>query len=76
MSCNKSSKSKEKINNKNKVHNVELVFHENLLKSLNQIYEKQNLELLKAISEEKMIPLNDLLKFGYDQSTITIPPDE
>jgi hypothetical protein len=71
MSSKKSSK--EKKNNK---FQVELVFHENLLKSLNQIYEKQNLELMKAVSEEKAIPLNDLLKFSYDQLTVTIPLEE
>lgn len=60
-------------NNKKKV--VKLVFQENLLKSLNHIYEKQNLEIMKAISSEKTIPLSDLLKFGYDQPTIIIPPE-
>jgi hypothetical protein len=61
-------------NNKKKI--VKLVFQENLLKSLNHIYEKQNLEVMKAISSEKTIPLSDLLKFGYDQPTVIIPPDE
>ena len=65
-----SSKKKIKQNDKKKV--IEIVFPENLLKSMNKIYEKQNQELMNAISQEKTIPINDLLKFMYDQQTIII----
>ena len=52
---------------------IELAFHENLIKSMNQMYEKQNLELLTAISDEKAIPLTDFLKFIYDEPKVSIP---
>jgi hypothetical protein len=51
---------------------IKLVLQENLLKSLNKIYERQNHELLKIISIEKTIPLNDLMNFMDDQSSIFI----
>jgi hypothetical protein len=68
-----SSKKKIKQNDKKKV--IEIIFPENLLKSMNKIYEKQNQELMNAISQEKTIPINDLLKFMYDQQTIIITPE-
>jgi Rod binding domain-containing protein len=68
-----SSKKKIKQNDKKKV--IEIIFPENLLKSMNKIYEKQNQELMNAISQEKTIPINDLLKFMYDQQTIIINPE-
>ncbi len=51
---------------------IKLIFQENLLKSLNKIYERQNHELLKIISIDKTIPINDLLNFMDDQSSIFI----
>ena len=46
---------------------IQLVFPENLLKSLNKIQYKQNYELLKVVSEEKLIPLTVLSDFLDDQ---------
>lgn len=46
---------------------IQLVFPENLLKSLNKIQYKQNYELLKVVSEEKLIPLSVLSDFLDDQ---------
>jgi len=51
---------------------IKLVFNDNLLKSLNKIYNKQNHELMKILANEKAIPLNVLLKFVEDQDTYTI----
>ena len=51
---------------------IKLIFQENLLKSLNKIYEKQNHELLKIISLDKTIPMNDLMNFMDDQPCITV----
>jgi hypothetical protein len=48
---------------------IQLVFPENLLKSLNKIQYKQNYELLKVISDEKLIPLQVLSDFLDDQPT-------
>ena len=45
---------------------IQLVFPENLLKSLNKIQYKQNYELLKVVSEEKLIPLSVLSDFLDD----------
>jgi hypothetical protein len=59
---------------KSKSKEIELVFPENLLKSLNKIYDKQNQELMKAIAEEKNIPITELLKFIYKQDTVDIFP--
>ena len=67
-----SSKRKIKDNNKEKI--IELVFPENLLKSLNKIYEKQNQELMNAVSKEKNISTDVLLQFVYNQSTRIIKP--
>lgn len=67
----KSKKVKKQNNN-----TIELVFPENLIKSLNKMYEKQNQELMKVISEEKNIDLSDLLKFIYTQNKIMIHPDK
>ncbi len=66
-----SSKRKNK-DNKEKI--IELVFPENLLKSLNKIYEKQNQELMNAISKEKEISVDILLQFVYNQPTRIIKP--
>ena len=68
-----SSKKKIKENNKKKI--IELVFPENLLKSLNKIYEKQNQELMNAISKEKEISIDVLLQFVYEQPTRIIKPE-
>ena len=68
--------SKSKDNKKGKINTINLVFPENLIKSLNKMYEKQNQELMKAISDEKTIQLQDLLKFIYDQSAVIIPREE
>lgn len=57
-------------NNKKPV--IKLVFNDNLLKSLNKIYYKQNHELMKILAHEKAVPLNVLLKFVDDQDTYTI----
>ena len=46
---------------------IQLVFPENLLKSLDKIQYKQNYELMKVISEEKLIPLSALSDFLDDQ---------
>ena len=46
---------------------IQLVFPENLLKSLNKIQYKQNYELFKVVSEEKFIPLSVLSDFLDDQ---------
>jgi hypothetical protein len=46
---------------------IQLVFPENLLKSLNKIQYKQNYELLKVVSEEKLIPITVLSDFLDDQ---------
>ena len=46
---------------------IQLVFPENLLKSLNKIQYKQNYELFKVVSEEKLIPLSVLSDFLDDQ---------
>lgn len=70
------SSSKNKGQPKPKQNVIKLTFPENLLKSLNIMYEKQNQELMKVISEEKIISLSDLLKFTYDQKTVTILPEE
>jgi hypothetical protein len=59
-------------NNKNKKEVINLVFNDNLLKSLNKIYYKQNHELMKILANEKAIPLDVLLKFVDDQDTYTI----
>jgi hypothetical protein len=67
------SQQKSKSKSKSPPKVIELVFHENLIKSLNQMYEKQNLELLTAISDEKAIPLADFLKFSYDEPKVIIP---
>ena len=56
----------------NKKPTIKLVFNDNLLKSLNKIYYKQNHELMKILANEKAIPLNVLLKFLDDQDTYTI----
>jgi hypothetical protein len=58
--------------NENVKPTINLVFQENLLKSLNKIYEKQNYELLKIVANDKIIPFNELLKFMYDQETVDI----
>jgi hypothetical protein len=71
-----SSKSKAKTKPKEKNNTIKLVFPENLIKSLNKMYEKQNQELMKAVSEEKTIPIEDLLKFIYDQKKVIIPLNE
>ena len=71
----KKSKSKEKVKEykkSEKEKTIELVFPENLLKSLNKMYEKQNEELMKVVSAEKNIPLSDILKFVYQQETVSI----
>ncbi len=71
MSSNlKRSKSKDKDTT------IKLIFPENLIKSLNKMYEKQNQELMKAVSVDKTIPIQDLLKFIYDQSNVIIPLNE
>jgi len=67
--------SKKKIKENNKKQIIELVFPENLLKSLNKIYEKQNSELMNVISKEKDIPIDVLLQFVYEQSTRIIKPE-
>ncbi len=66
------SKSKKIEYDENGVPIIKLIFQENLLKSLNKIYERQNHELLKIISIEKTIPINDLMNFMDDQSSIFI----
>ena len=71
-----SSKSKAKTKSKEKNNTIKLVFPENLIKSLNKMYEKQNQELMKAVSDEKTIPIEDLLKFIYDQKKVIIPLNE
>ncbi len=50
-----------------KMTKIQLIFPENLLKSLNKIQYKQNYELLKVVSEEKLIPLSVLSDFLDDQ---------
>jgi hypothetical protein len=66
MSSRSKGKNKEKV--------IELVFPENFLKSLNKIYDKQNQELMKAIAEDKLIPVSELLKIVYNQNTVDIFP--
>jgi hypothetical protein len=66
------SKSKKRDYDENGFPIIKLVFQENLLKSLNKIYERQNHELLKIVSIEKTIPFNDLINFMDDQSSILI----
>lgn len=68
-----SSKAKAKVKDKN---TIKLIFPENLVKSLNMMYEKQNQELMKVVSDEKNIPIEDLLKFIYDQKKVIIPLNE
>jgi len=68
-----SSKKKIKENNKKKI--IELVFPENLLKSLNKMYEKQNKELMNAVAKEKNISIDDLLQFVYEEPTRIIKPE-
>ncbi len=51
---------------------IQIVFPENLLKSLNKIQYKQNYELLKVISQDKLISLSDLSDFLDDQPTKVI----
>jgi hypothetical protein len=46
---------------------IQLIFPENLLKSLNKIQYKQNYELLKVVSEEKLITLSVLSDFLDNQ---------
>jgi hypothetical protein len=66
-----------KKDKKNKDNTIKLVFPENLIKSLNKMYEKQNQELMKVVAdEEKTIPLQELLKFIYEQKKVIIPLDE
>ena len=55
---------------------IELVFKEKLIKSLNKIQQKQNHELLKIISEEKIIPIVALKDFVNDQRTKAIHSKE
>jgi hypothetical protein len=67
----------KKVKKSKKVENtIKLVFPENLIKSLNIMYEKQNHELMKVISDEKMINYQDLLQFIYDQDYVIIPLDK
>ena len=66
---------KKKIKENSKKQIIELVFPENLLKSLTNMYEKQNQELMNAISKEKNIPVDALLQFLYDQPTRIIKPE-
>jgi hypothetical protein len=71
------STKKDKKEKKNKGNTIKLVFPENLIKSLNKMYEKQNQELMKVVAdEEKTIPLQELLKFIYNQKKVIIPLDE
>ena len=71
-----SSKSKAKTKSKEKNNTIKLVFPENLIKSLNKMYEKQNQELMKAVSDDKKIPIEELLNFIYDQNNVIIPLNE
>ena len=48
---------------------IQLVFPENLLKSLNKIQYKQNYELINLISQGKLIHLDALTDFLDDQPT-------
>ncbi len=70
------SKDKKVKKSKKGENTIKLVFPENLIKSLNIMYEKQNHELMKVISDEKMINYQDLLQFIYDQDYVIIPLDK
>jgi hypothetical protein len=66
------SKSKKLDYDENGNPIIKLILQENLLKSLNKIYERQNHELFKIISIDKTVPINDLLNFMDDQSSVFI----
>jgi hypothetical protein len=70
---NKNEIINENVSNSSNKAVINLVFQENLLKSLNKIYEKQNYELLKIVSNDKIIPFNELIKFMHDEETVDIP---